>query len=147
MVRGLEGGNVPRVDLEVAPRIFQAVHAAISQGLVRSCHDLSEGGLAVALAEMAIAGGLGIDVHFDDDADRHPAVILFSESPTRFLLEVRSESVPALLSLFDAGALTIAAIGEVVAEPRLVVRAGSSRALIDAPLSALKDAWQAPLRW
>ena len=69
--------------------------AAIGRGLVRSCHDLSEGGLAVALAEMALAGGLGAraslgDVPRDDD-DANDAALLFSESPTRFLLEVRPE--------------------------------------------------------
>src|SRR5262249_45936130 len=50
---GFAGGEVPKVDLALAPRIFQRLHAAIQQGLVRSCHDLSEGGLAVAIAEMA----------------------------------------------------------------------------------------------
>ena len=59
MLRGEEGGQVPRVDPALGRRLFRAVHAAISGGLVRTCHDLSEGGLAVALAEMALAGGLG----------------------------------------------------------------------------------------
>src|SRR6185312_3382776 len=59
MVRGLEGGYVPQVHRASAVPTFKAVHEAISRGLVRSCHDLSEGGLAVAVAEMAIAGGLG----------------------------------------------------------------------------------------
>ena len=65
------------------------------RGLVRSCHDLSEGGLAVALAEMAFAGGLGARVSLADvprDADAaSDLVLLFSESPTRFVLEVRPE--------------------------------------------------------
>ena len=55
-------GRVPRVDPALGRRLFTALHAAIRRGLVRSCHDLSEGGLAVALAEMAMAGGLGADV-------------------------------------------------------------------------------------
>ena len=69
--------------------------AAISRGLVRSCHDLSEGGLAVALAEMALAGGLGADVSLGTSrataTAAHDAVLLFSESPSRFLLEVRPD--------------------------------------------------------
>ena len=56
-VHGATGGAVPKVDLELAPQVFAAVHAAITNGLVRACHDLSEGGLAVAIAEMAFAGG------------------------------------------------------------------------------------------
>src|SRR5438876_369518 len=51
LVNGREGGTVPTVDLALAPRLFARVHEAIRRGLVRSCHDLSEGGLAVALAE------------------------------------------------------------------------------------------------
>jgi len=62
LVRGLSGGAVPRPDLERAPGLFAQLHAAIRQGLVRACHDLSEGGLAAALAEMAFAGGIGADV-------------------------------------------------------------------------------------
>jgi len=61
-VTGRSGGDVPKVDLQLAPRVFAAVHRAITEGLIRSCHDLSEGGLAVSLAEMAFAGGIGADV-------------------------------------------------------------------------------------
>ena len=59
LVGGCSGGEVPKVDAELAARTFAAVHQAIAAGTVRACHDLSEGGLAVALAEMAFAGGLG----------------------------------------------------------------------------------------
>src|SRR5262249_19682221 len=62
LVHGLEGGTVPRVDVETALHIFARLHAAIEGGLVRSVHDLSEGGLAVAAAEMAFAGGVGADL-------------------------------------------------------------------------------------
>src|SRR5205807_8120493 len=62
LVTERECGTVPTVDRDLAPRIFAKVHEAIRRGLVRSCHDLSEGGLAVALAEMAFAGGVGADI-------------------------------------------------------------------------------------
>ena len=92
-VNGQPGGQrAPRSILELAPALFRALHAAIRRGLVRSCHDLSAGGLAVALAEMALAGGLGAEgvarsMPRDEDA-ADDFVLLFSESPTRFLLEV-----------------------------------------------------------
>ena len=57
LVNGLSGGQVPTVDADVARETFAAMHRAIRAGLVRACHDLSEGGLAVAVAEMAFAGG------------------------------------------------------------------------------------------
>jgi len=93
------GLEVPPVDLELAPRIMRAVHAALAAGLVRACHDLSEGGLAVAAAEMAFAGGIGaridaaaIPVRGAPDLGRR----LFAESASRFLLEVEPEQLGAL---------------------------------------------------
>jgi len=87
----LGGGSCPRVR-ETAPAVMRAVAAAIASGRVRACHDLSEGGLAVALAEMAIAGDLGVRVDPGavprGEAVAREDVILFSESPTRFVLEV-----------------------------------------------------------
>ena len=78
-------GSVPAVD-PAAPRRYRRLHAAILTGRIRSCHDLSEGGLAVALAEMAIGGRLGVDVSSlpHDDA----VVALFAESTGRFVVEL-----------------------------------------------------------
>ena len=66
MVEGLSGGEVPKVDAKQARIAFTALHKALYSGLVRACHDLSEGGLAVAAAEMAFAGGLGAKISLDD---------------------------------------------------------------------------------
>jgi phosphoribosylformylglycinamidine synthase len=149
LVTGQAGGVPPRVDLELAPRVFAAVHAAIRAGLVRACHDLSEGGLAVALAEMAFAGGVGADVKdlaeitgTESNAD---SVKLFSESTTRFVLEARSQHAEALRKLF-AG-VPFANVGTTVPEPRLRIAGASGEWIIWAKLSELKEAWQKPLRW
>ncbi len=127
------------------------MHAAINAGLISSCHDLSEGGLAVALAEMALAGGLGAeislrDVPCDDDAATD-GVLLFSESPSRFLLEVRPEHVAALADLF--GGLPLGHLGAVVAAraPRVMIRGLDQRVVVDAAIADLKSTWQRPLRW
>jgi phosphoribosylformylglycinamidine synthase len=148
-VNGLEGGEVPQVDLQVALRIFHAVHQAISRGLVRSCHDLSEGGLAVAAAEMAFAGGLGMDVDLallqQAAGIEDPAVLLFSESNTRFLIEVPPQHAAEIETVF-AG-LPIARVGAVSKSARLIVTNGSQTPLIDALLDDLKRAWKAPLAW
>jgi phosphoribosylformylglycinamidine synthase len=154
LVRGQEGGRVPQVDPALGPPLFRAVHAAIGQGLVRSCHDLSEGGLATALAEMALAGGLGArgslaNVPCADDA-AHDAALLFSESPTRFILEVRPEHAAALAGLFSG--LPLGRLGEVTRDarddaPRLTILGLDSSSVIDVSLPKLKDAWQRPLRW
>jgi phosphoribosylformylglycinamidine synthase len=135
------------VDLQLAPRLFAAVHAAIATGLVRACHDPSEGGLAVALAEMAFAGGVGADVTDLKAAapDLSDTARLFSESPTRFVLEVSPANAVALREVF-AG-LPLAKVGTTVKEPRLRVAGENGEWLIWAKLDELKEAWQKPLRW
>ena len=139
--------ELPRVELERAPREFEAVHAAIKQGLVRSCHDLSEGGLAVALAEMAFAGGIGAEVNLRglsvvasiDEIE----VLLFSESNTRFVLEVRPEDVSGL----DDVIRSAVKVGTVSSGDRLVVCDPAGTTVIDEPIAELKRVWQSPLGW
>jgi len=90
----LGGGPVPQVR-ETAPATMRAIAAAIAAGQVRSCHDLSEGGLSLAAAEMAIGGGFGVRIdpaaiECGEPIERAD-VRLFSETPTRFLLEVEGD--------------------------------------------------------
>jgi phosphoribosylformylglycinamidine synthase len=143
LVTGQAGGRPPRVDLETAPKVFAGVHAAITQGLIRACHDLSEGGLAVAAAEMTFAGGVGADL--DGLSDQPDEVRLFSESATRFLIEAKAEHAVALRQVF-AG-LPFARVGKTVPEPRLRVAGSNGEWLVWLKLAELKDAWQKPLRW
>ncbi len=153
LVRGVTGGNVPRVDLELAPRIFRRLHEAIQRGLIRSCHDLSEGGLAVALAEVCFAGGLGASVDLWvipsawNGANLDAAeVLLFSESNSRFLLEIDPESEEELVQLFADVPCTL--IGTVSEEPRLrVVQSELDQVLVEVAVRDLKESWQKPLRW
>jgi phosphoribosylformylglycinamidine synthase len=142
-VNNLQGGHVPTVNPERARDTFAAVHQAIRTGLVRACHDLSEGGLAVAAAEMAFAGGYGarIDIR---PVSAEPIVALFSESNTRFLCEVPPEKAGEFESVM-AG-LPVAKIGEVSPADRLIFALGE-RILVDANIHELKEAWQAPFRW
>jgi phosphoribosylformylglycinamidine synthase len=151
------GGRVPRVDPETGRACFAGLHAAIRRGLVRSCHDLSEGGLAVALAEMAIAGGSGASVALGgvpraDDA-AGDLVLLFSESPSRFLLEVRAEcerelsDVLAGLPLGRLGEVTSAGRERGASAPRLTVLGLDRSVVIDAEVAEMKTAWHRPLYW
>jgi phosphoribosylformylglycinamidine synthase subunit PurSL len=149
LAQGRAGGRVPHVDPALGRALFRAVFAAISKGLVRSCHDLSDGGLAVALAEMALAGGLGAsvslrDVPCDDEAALD-GVLLFSESPSRFLIEVRPGDASNLADLF--GGIPLGRLGEVARVPRLTVSGLDATVVIDAAVADLKAAWQRPLKW
>jgi phosphoribosylformylglycinamidine synthase len=144
LVTGRTGGRVPQVDRVTAPKLFAAVHSAIAGGLVRACHDLSEGGFAAAVAEMCFAGGVGADVsslpgELSDEAK------LFAESPSRFVVEVRPEHAAA----FEAclAGVPVARVGVTVADPRLRVAGANGEWLLWVKLSTLKEAWQKPLRW
>jgi phosphoribosylformylglycinamidine synthase len=147
LVTGIEGGTVPNTDLQLAPRAFHALHEAITRGLVRSCHDLSEGGLATSVAEMAFAGGLGADVTATGPASLREAdeVLLFAESTTRFVVETTSSNERALEQCL-AG-LPLFRIGQTCKEPRLRMAGGDGQWIIWAELVELKEAWQQPLRW
>ncbi len=145
---GGSGGEVPDVDLETAPRVHASVHAAIEAGLVLSCHDLSEGGLAVAAAEMAFAGDIGARLDLTAvpcaGADGLDApTLLFSESNSRYLIEVRSGDVAALREVF-AG-LPFAVVGETVAEPNFTVVGDSGEEIVRETLAQLKSDWQGTL--
>jgi phosphoribosylformylglycinamidine synthase len=149
LVTGQAGGSPPRVDLAAAPKVFAAVHAAITEGLVRACHDLSEGGLAAAAAEMAFAGGVGADLDGLRDlpgaAGLSDEAKLFSESATRFLIEAKPEHAAALGRVF-AG-VPVVRVGKTLSDPRLRVAGTNGEWLIWLKLSDLKEAWQKPLRW
>lgn len=145
----------PRVDLAHARQTFGALHAAIRAGLVRACHDMSEGGLAVAAAEMAFAGGYGLSIDLSAmtvAAPWHPAdpahtaslpdaitIKLFSESPDRFLVEVRPQDVTAFETTMSGTVLT--RIGRVTASAELCISSAADEVFrID--LATLKRAWQ-----
>jgi len=140
----LRPSSVPKVDLATAPQLFAALHQAITAGLVRACHDLSEGGLGVAAAEMAFAGALGLRLDLSG-APRTPsldddATLLFAESPSRFLVELRPADAPA----FEAAlaGLPCARIGEVTAGAELVIDGAVGGEALRADVAELKAAWQ-----
>ncbi|QDV22477.1 phosphoribosylformylglycinamidine synthase subunit PurL [Aureliella helgolandensis] len=141
------GGQVPKVRLGEAQAIFQAVHAAIRAQSVRACHDLSEGGLAVALAEMAFAGQLGLSVDLQEalgQAGIEATELLFSESNSRFLIEVDVAHEAEFKRLL--GSVPCVRLGEVV-EGANVTIAAADRTLVDRPWQALFEAWHRPLDW
>jgi phosphoribosylformylglycinamidine synthase len=170
LVQSLSGGTAPQVDAVMAKKTFAAIHRAICGGLVRACHDMSEGGLAVAAAEMAFAGDLGariflaraphsLDIVVDGSPEGEAeavAVLLFSESNTRFLCEVRPEHAAAFATAMAdvphalIGEVTDAGKLEILGIPRLSEQRPGEiivAAAVHAELAALKEAWQKPLRW
>ena len=154
VVQERPGGQVPVVVPEQAGPLFAAVHRAIVSGAVRACHDLSEGGLAVAVAEMAFAGGWGAALQLaavptDPDLPTGPerdGIILFSESNTRFLCEVATDQYATFEAAMSG--VPFARVGTVTEDPRLIIDSSESGTpIIDVLASELKAAWQEPLRW
>ncbi|MBN2317248.1 MAG: phosphoribosylformylglycinamidine synthase subunit PurL [Sedimentisphaerales bacterium] len=148
-MNGYIGANVPRLDLRTAPKIAQAISAAIAEGLIVSCHDCSEGGLAVALAEMAFAGGLGIEADLrglpkSKECSRLDAQ-LFSESNSRYIVEVEPKSYNAFARLMLN--LPFGQVGKVTEDKMLVIRADKGNTVIEADIDSLKKAWQQPFDW
>ena len=148
-IHGFIGNNVPRVDPRSGKRLMDALSAATDKGLVRACHDLSEGGLGVAAAEMAFAGELGMAIHLANvplgSLISRDDLILFSESNTRFLLEVTPKDrhqFDKMMAGFDC-----AAIGKVTSDRTLKIYGLSGEQVLSTPLAELKEAWQNPLRW
>lgn len=140
-VAGCGLNAAPDFDENEALERYRRYHALVKAGAILSAHDLSEGGLGVALAEMAFSGKGGIRV----DLSRMPAEegcstaeLLFGETPARLLVEVAPEHMEA------ARAAGMVAIGDSTREPWLHV-SHSGTTLIDASVAELKAIWKAGL--
>ncbi|MFH0911873.1 MAG: phosphoribosylformylglycinamidine synthase subunit PurL [Planctomycetota bacterium] len=146
------GVRVPKVHPAEGLGAFRALSECTAQGLVRALHDLSEGGLAVAAAETAFAGGLGMElslagVPVPEHRTLRTDALLFSESQSRFLAEVAPPSAAAFERILRQHEVAFGRIGSVTGLNRLVVADASGSRVIDEPLDGLRAAWQAPLAW
>jgi len=146
---GFIGNRVPKVNPQLAKELMDRLSLAIEKGLVRACHDLSEGGLGVAIAEMAFAAGLGAIIYLEliplgEPIDRND-FILFSESNSRFLVEVAPECRAEFEKVVKG--INLATIGRVTDADVLEIYGLNNRRIVAMPLHELKEAWQRPIRW
>ncbi len=143
------GNDAPKVYPKKAKETMDNLSKATGKGLVKACHDLSEGGLAVAVAEMAFAGNKGAFIQLDkvplgEEIDRND-YILFSESNSRFLAEV----APCDAADFEKtlGDVPFAKIGEVTSLDLLQITGIDKDTILEIETDKLKEAWQKPLEW
>jgi len=145
--RGGASGAVPRVELGTAKDALWAVSSAAQKGLIATAHDLSDGGLAVAAAEMAFSGEIGAHIELDSIPKtkevRDDATLLFSESPSRFLLEVDPAKERAFLKVMKG--VPLSRIGTTIANPVLRVIGLDGTPVMEEGLLGLKTAWQETL--
>ena len=145
-LKGYLGASVPKVKGAKAKRTFRAVTKAIDSGLIKSCHDLSEGGLAVAAAEMAFAGGYGLELDLGKvpgKALERNDFVLFSESNSRFLIEVSETDRQEFEALMKGK--TCAKIGKVTKDEKLLIHGLNQKIVVDASLAELRRSWKKTL--
>jgi phosphoribosylformylglycinamidine synthase len=147
---GAIGNKVPKVDAAKAYQRYQAYGKAVTAGAVASCHDLSDGGLAVAAAESAFAGGYGMNIDLScalwkgDSSDKNDCTLLFSESASRHLVTVHPDKREQFESIMSGNCF--ASIGVVTEGATISITGLNGTTVVKAGLAGLKEAWQSTLR-
>ncbi|MDO8885611.1 phosphoribosylformylglycinamidine synthase subunit PurL [Candidatus Oleimmundimicrobium sp.] len=148
MTKNLVGNSVPVLNAEVAKKLYESLNKAIMEGMISSCHDCSEGGLAVAAAETAFAGGLGMDLNLTDvptENSLRDDEILFSETNSRFIVTVSPNKKADFERILKGN--VFAQIGKVRADDNFKVIGKDKKFVINVNIYDLKEVWQKPLRW
>jgi phosphoribosylformylglycinamidine synthase len=141
---GAVGNSNPKVRTNETIPLYRALSQAIAEGLVASAHDVSDGGLAVAIAESAFPAGNGVDIDIgliQRDTEKDLAM-LFSESAGRFVVSVAEKHVAAFEKLMDGK--PCAKVGRVRGDRRFILRKGPDNMLVNTDVNDLKNAWNTP---
>ncbi len=156
---------LPELNLEQAALLYQTIFSAMQNNLIESCHDLSEGGLAVAVSECIIGSNLGAELNaeavvaaaengarFHDLLRERMDVALFAEGPARLLVSVSPANLEAWLALWPEqkelasdSKISLVEIGKVTAAGLKLVDKARKGELIELDNATLKQAWQATL--
>lgn len=139
-IQGLVGNEIPQVDLHQLPKVLRGVHRAIKRGQVLACHDVSEGGIISAVAEMAFGGDCGVKIELTANTQR-PDLFLFNETAGTFIVEVSDEATAKQLFV----KLPHRKLGKTTTKKEITVLVGKNK-LFTASTDELKQAWQAPLQ-
>ena len=152
VIRRVTGGDVPKVNFDECQKVFRSIHRLNQQQLLASCHDLSDGGLGVALAEMAIGSGLGatvdlakIPLHDLTEIMKHDDLmsllrVAFTESTGRFLIEVHEDDTTAVESTL--GNIPWSWIGHVTNDNVLTICCGKGSIVSQTSVPTLANTWR-----
>jgi phosphoribosylformylglycinamidine synthase II len=144
--RGLRSSCVPSVDLDLSERTIEAMLELNESELIVSAHDLSEGGLAVSMAEMCIGGGLGAEIlisgigEFSGHERMRDDTRLFSESCSRYIIEVRLPNAGRVEDCLSRHQAPYVKLGTVIGENLTVI--DGDKTLMDIPVLELERAWR-----
>lgn len=145
---GFVGSSVPKVDPDLGKKIYERISRLSRTGALRSCHDCSDGGLGVALAESTFAGGYGMEVDLREvprEGIERDDLLLFSESQTRFVVTVSHEKREEIEGVLDG--VPYGLVGKVLKDDRFQVRGLGGALVMSATIGELKIAWKEPLLW
>ncbi|MDR3048264.1 MAG: phosphoribosylformylglycinamidine synthase subunit PurL [Elusimicrobiota bacterium] len=145
-INKIKAGMFPEVFPKESLLIMKKIHEAIGKGIIQACHDLSEGGLAVAASEMAFSSTLGVKINIDAVLCKErimPAEILFSESNGRFLVEIKHQDFAKFKNIFKK---TIYSEIGIVEEENIIFESKKNKILIQESTKDLYEIWTNPLK-
>lgn len=146
-LNGTLGEHVPKVSFAKAVQAFNSLSKAIGQGLAASVHDCSEGGIGVAVTEMAFSGGLGVAIDLScvpfKGKRRRDDVVLFSESNSRLIVEVEPKNQKKFETMMAKS--ICARIGLVESAQEVLIKGLDGTICAHADTHALKEIWKQPL--
>ncbi|MCX8197330.1 MAG: phosphoribosylformylglycinamidine synthase subunit PurL [Candidatus Micrarchaeota archaeon] len=142
-MKGFVGANVPKVDFKKNLALYRKLQKAIRKGLISSCHDCSEGGMAVALAECCMGGEVGAEIELAQAREMRPYQLLFSESAGRFIVSVKPSKEGRFKAIMKGAKML--KIGKVIGEKALRIKFGKEK-LIDVGIEKMKEHWKRGLK-
>ncbi len=137
----LSGAQIPDITINHLPTIFNTLHQNIANGNIVSCHDISEGGIAVALAEMCFGGEVGATIDLAHIKDDQPDFLFFNETAGCFLVEVTEQ----VLERNIFAEIPHSVLGKTSKEKRIDV-AYAEQELCSVDIEVLRSAWQQPMK-
>jgi phosphoribosylformylglycinamidine synthase len=147
-LNGYIGNNVPKVDALKAKKLYDALSRAVKEGLVASCHDCSDGGLGIALAETAFSGGLGMNIDLSlvpTKGIERDDYLLFSESQSRFVVTISPEAKNKFEEIMEGS--IIRETGSVTPGETLTIIGIHGNTIVEENINELKAVWQKPLNF
>ncbi|OEG71893.1 hypothetical protein ATZ36_12060 [Candidatus Endomicrobiellum trichonymphae] len=153
-INNIKDGIVPDVYPEESRDTMKKIYLAANENLIEACHDCSEGGLAVAISEMAFAAGKGVKIDIDAvktgkiksrETKLTVAEILFSESNGRFIVEVKPENKSRFREILENA--VFAEIGCVSDDKKIVFESEKNKIKIQENLEVLLNCWRSTINW
>ncbi|QUH24847.1 phosphoribosylformylglycinamidine synthase subunit PurL [Serpentinicella alkaliphila] len=141
-IHGLEKGKVPFLNLALEKKIQKVLLSSIEKGFIKSAHDLSEGGLAVALAESAINSGLGTKIAINSNLRND--VELYSESQSRFLVTLEDSSLELLKKALESENIPYSILGKVEGtELQIDI---NNNSVVKLPINQMEEVWRGAIQ-